>query len=94
MAIRIACFGLPVTGPTRLTVELGPNMQITLRELIERHLAPRFEGDLLGTLVDGEELAPNWVVLINGRNALGLGGLDATLDGDAQVLISPPVGGG
>ena len=94
MAIKVMCLGLPLHGPTQVSIELGPNVGLTLRELITRYLAPQFDGDLVKTLFDSKDLRESYVILVNGRNAMGLGGLDVPLGDETEVLIIPPVGGG
>lgn len=94
MAIKVMCLGLPLDGPTQVSIEPGPDVGLTLRELITRYLAPQFEGDLVEALIDSQGLRGDYVVLVNGRNAIGLGGLDVPLGDKAEVLITPPVGGG
>ena len=92
MAIKVACMGLPVQGPKHLSIE--PASALTLRDLITRYLAPQFDGNLVDTLFDANGLRKEYVILVNGRNALELGGLDIVLDNQADVLITPPVTGG
>ncbi len=93
MAIRVTCLGLPLRGPAHLSIEPDPGSDLTLRELVKHYMAPQFDGDLVATLFDSEGLREDYVVLVNGRNALGLG-LDTPLGDDAEVVIIPPVGGG
>ena len=92
MAIQVACMGLPIRGPKHLTIE--PDSTITLRDLVTRYLALQFDGNLAETLFDAKGLREEYVILVNGRNALELGGLDILLDDQAEVLITPPVTGG
>ena len=94
MAIEVVCLGMPLEGPTRLSVEHDPALGLTLRELISRHVAPQFKGDLVQALFDANGLRDEFVILVNGRNALGLGGPDSPVQDQAQVYIMPPVDGG
>ena len=86
--------GMPLEGPTHIAVEPDPAFGHTLRELITRYVAPQFKGDLVETLFDANGLRDEFVVLVNGRNALGLGGPDSPVQDQAQVFIMPPVDGG
>lgn len=93
MAIKVVCLGLPIPGPTRLTIEPG-SAQLTLRQLITNHLAPHFEGNLANVLFDAQGLSDAYVVLVNGLNVLGQEGLDTLILDHSEVIITPPVGGG
>lgn len=84
--------GLPVSGPKHLSIE--PDSALTLRDLVTRYLTPQFDGNLADILFDANGLREEYVILVNGQNALGLGGLDILLDDQAEVLITPPVTGG
>ena len=92
MAIKVASMGLPVSGPKHLTIE--PDSALTLRDLVTRYLAPQFDGNLVDALFDANGLRREYAILVNGRSALELGGLDILLDDQAEVLITPPVTGG
>lgn len=94
MAIKVVCMGLPVHGPTHVSVDWDPACDLTLKELVVRYLAPQFDGNLRQILFDQDNLRDDYVVLVNGRNALGLDGADTALEDNAEVLITPPVGGG
>jgi hypothetical protein len=83
-------------GTSEMLLTLPPEATLgtLLRELSAR-LGPEFEASLL---VNGE-LAPHTVVMIDGRYARELGGLDAGLarEGPGQVeivLLGPPLMGG
>jgi molybdopterin converting factor small subunit len=92
MAIKVACMGLPLQGPKHVSIEA--DSALTLRDLVTRYLAPQFDGNLVDALFDANGLPQNYVILVNGRNALELGGLDILLEDQAEVLITPPVTGG
>jgi len=94
MAIAVVCMGLPVKGPARLTVEPGPTGGLTLRELISTRLAPQFGFDIVAALCDAHGLRSNYAILVNGRNATQLGGLDLCVDDGATVVITAMVAGG
>ncbi len=94
MSIEVVCLGLPFKGPTRVLVEPEPAATITLRDLVARYVAPQFEGDLVSALFGDGGLNDEYVFLVNGRNALGLGGPDSPVEDQAEVVIMPPVGGG
>lgn len=94
MAIKVVCLGLPLEGPAHISVESDPALGLTLRELISRYVAPQFKGDLVHALFDANGLREEFVILVNGRNALGLGGPDSPVQDQSQVFIMPPVDGG
>ena len=94
MSIKIVCLGMPLEGPTSIVVEPYPALGLSLRELIAHYVAPQFKGDLVETLFDANGLRDEFVVLVNGRNALGLGGPDSPVQDQAEIMITPPVGGG
>ena len=94
MAIKVVCLGLPLEGPTHISVEPDSALGLTLRELVSRYVAPQFKGDLVQALFDANGLRDGFVILVNGRNALGLGGPDSPVQDQAQVFIMPPVDGG
>ena len=82
------------TSEMLLALPAGATLGTLLRELGSR-LGPEFEEYLL---VDGE-LAPHAVVMIDGRYARELGGLEASLAGEGPgqveiVLLGPPLMGG
>lgn len=93
MAIKVVCLGLPLRGPSRLTIEPVPTT-LTLRELVTRYLAPHFEGNLANVLFDAQGLRDTYVVLVNGLNVLGQAGLETRIQDHSEVIITPPVGGG
>ena len=69
----------------------------TLGDLLER-LVMRHGGELAERLLPNGEPPPHATILVNGRNAEGLGGLAASLETDATqveiVLLGPPLMGG
>jgi len=75
-------------------MSIEPDTVLTLRDLVTRYLASQFDGNLADALFDANGLREEYVILVNGRNALGLDGLDTVLDDQAEVLITPPVTGG
>ncbi len=72
--------------------------ETTLGKLIE-DLVARFGQGLEERLLENGDLADHATVLINGRNALGQGGLAAKLSNGSQshveiVVLGPPLSGG
>jgi MoaD family protein len=61
-----------------------------------RSLAERYGATLAEKLIskDGKDLGPDAIVLINGRNIVHLGHMDAALSEDDTVAIFPIVAGG
>lgn len=64
-------------------------LRALLRELARQH-GPGFAARVL----EGDALSRTIIVLVNGRNAEHVGGLDAPLDPDATVAVFPMVAGG
>lgn len=72
--------------------------ETTLGGLLQK-LVARYGHELEERLLDNGELAPQATVLINGRNALTQGGLEARLSDGSQshveiVVLGPPLMGG
>lgn len=72
--------------------------ETTLGGLIEQ-LAARYGRELEERLLENGDLAAHAAVLINGRNAMTLGGLRAKLSDGSQshveiVVLAPPLMGG
>lgn len=65
----------------------------TLRPLIEE-LAARYGRRFRRAVLAGDELNPEIIILVNGRNVLYSGRLEAPLDADDEVSIFPMVAGG
>lgn len=103
LQVRVTFVGLVQRVVGRREVLLSLPASATLRDLLDE-LASRFGPELEERLLDQGVLAPQATVLIGGRNALRLGGLDAPLGpgravGEAPtsveiVLLGPPVMGG
>jgi molybdopterin converting factor small subunit len=92
--ITVVCMGLPVQVPARTMVESGPTGSLTLRSLILTRLASQHGSGLIDALFDGEDLKPGYVILVNGRNAVQLGGLEVVVEDGATVVVTPVVSGG
>ena len=68
---------------------------LTLRCLIFDRLTSQHDPRLPGALFDAqEELKPGYTILVDGRNAMQLGGLDLVLRDGANVMITAMVSGG
>jgi len=50
--------------------------------------------ELLELLIRDGELNPDYRILIDGRNVVFLGGLDAEVRDGSRVVVFPPAGGG
>jgi len=50
--------------------------------------------ELLELLIRDGELNPDYRVLIDGRNVVFLGGLEAEVRDGSRVVVFPPAGGG
>ena len=96
MAIFVRTMGiLAVEMPGEITIEPDSAAGLTLRTLIFDHLASKHESRLPGALFDAQgELKPGYTILVDGRNAVQLGGLDLVLRDGANVLITAMVSGG
>jgi molybdopterin converting factor small subunit len=94
MFITVMCQGLPGACPGRAGIEIDQLGPLALGDLITRQLATRYGPDFVTALIDGDDLHPGYVVLINGRNATQVGGLQAAVADGATVLFTVPVSGG
>ena len=96
MTIYVRTMGiLSVEMPGQMTVQMGSAAGLTLRCLIFDRLASKHDPRLPGVLFDAQEgLQPGYTILIDGRNAMQLGGLDLVLWDGANVLITALVSGG
>ena len=85
-----------VVGTGKEVITLPP--EATLGKLLEV-LVARFGRGVEERLLQDGDLADHTTVLINGRNALGQGGLAAKLSNGSQghveiVVLGPPLAGG
>ena len=94
MVVTVMCLGLPGACPARTTIEFDRSDPLSLGDLITQQLATRFGTSFVAALVDDGELRAGYVVLINGRNATQVGGLQAVVEDAATVLFTVPVSGG
>jgi hypothetical protein len=94
MFITVMCLGLPGSCPGRAGIEIDQPGPLSLGDLIVRELAARYGAGFVIALIDGDGLRPGYVVLINGRNATQVGGLQAVVADGATVLFTVPVAGG
>lgn len=96
MAIFVRTMGiLAVEMPGEVSVEPDSAAELTLRALIFDRLASQHEPRLPGALFDAQgELKQGYTILVDGRNAMQLGGLDLILRDGARVLITAMVSGG
>jgi hypothetical protein len=95
MAITVNSMGLlSVQVPAQIVVEAGPAGGVTLRSLIFDHLI-NHAADLPGVLLDAQgQLRSGYAILVDGRNAMQLGGLDLFVQDGTVVLITALVSGG
>jgi molybdopterin converting factor small subunit len=95
MAITVLTMGLvAVQMPGQLTIEPGPVSGLALRDLLFDHLAG-YDPNLPEALVDAQgQLNPGYAILVDGRNAVQIGGLDLFVRDGATVLITAMVSGG
>lgn len=95
MAITVLTMGLvAVQMPGQIVIELGPAPGLALRDLLFDHLAG-YDPNLPRALVDAQgQLNANYAILVDGRNAAQIGGLDLTVRDGATVLITAMVSGG
>jgi molybdopterin converting factor small subunit len=79
------------TGVSSITIETdGP---VTLRQLIDLacgKTTPMLRDDLL----DGHMIKKGTLLLVDGRNALFLDGLETLVHADQEIAFFPPGGGG
>ena len=79
------------TGVSSVTIETdGP---IILRQLIDLacgKTTPKLRGDLL----EGNTIKKGTLLLVDGRNALFLDGLETLVNGEQEIAFFPPGGGG
>jgi sulfur-carrier protein len=78
------------TGENERLVDDGPR---TLGPLLEA-LAARYGTSFRRAVFDGDELSPQIIILVNGRNVVHAGRLQAPLTTDDEVSIFPMVAGG
>ena len=80
--------------PAQILVEPGRLMGLRLRDLLFDHLEGQ-DPNLPGALVDTQsQLKPGYAILVDGRNATQIGGLDLLVRDGATVLITAMVSGG
>ena len=95
MAITVSSFGLSgIEIPRQIWVEPGPAQGLVLRTLLFDHLAA-YDANLPAVLVDEhDQLNPGYAILVDGRNAIQIGGLDLFVKDGATLLITAMVSGG
>jgi hypothetical protein len=96
MAITVISMGLlSVEIPGTVAVEPGSAGGITLRSLIFDRLASLHDAALPGVLFDPQEhVKPGYAILVDGRNAMQLGGLDLLVRDGSTVMLTAMVSGG
>ena len=94
MFITVMCLGLPGACPGRASIEIDQPGPLSLGDLITHQLAAGYGPGFVTALIEGVDLRPGYVVLINGRNATQVGGLQAAVADGATVLFTVPVSGG
>ena len=95
MAITVISMGiLSVEIPGQVHVESGA-AGMTLRSLIFDHLASQHDSALPGILLDVQgQPKPGYAILVDGRNAMQLGGLDVLVKDGSTVIMTAMVSGG
>jgi len=95
MAITVLTMGLvAVQLPAQVVVEPGQRTGLALRDLLFDHLAG-YDPNLPEALVDAQgRIKPGYAILVDGRNATQIGGLDLVVRDGATVLITAMVSGG
>ena len=95
MAVRVLTMGLVgVEMPAQVEVEPGPAQEFTLRELLFEQLA-KYDANLPGILVDAQDqLKSEYAILVDGRNASQVGGLEMSVRDGATILITAMISGG
>lgn len=79
-----------ITGKSQLQwTRPAATLADLLSDLVDQY-GPRFREIVL----DGDELSRLAIILINGRDARGFGGLAAPLSAQDDICIFPPVAGG
>ncbi len=78
------------TGENERRVDDPP---VTLGPLLET-LAARYGASFRRAVFTGDELSPEIIILVNGRNVVYSGRLQAPLAADDEVSIFPMVAGG
>jgi hypothetical protein len=96
MAITVISMGLlSVEIPGQVAVEAGSAGGMTLRNLIYDRLAALHDAALPGVLFDPQErVRPGYAILVDGRNAMQLGGLDLVVNDGSTVMLTAMVSGG
>ena len=83
-----------VEMPGQVEVEPGPAQEFTLRELLFEQLA-KYDANLPGILVDAQDqLKSEYAILVDGRNASQVGGLEMSVRDGATILITAMISGG
>lgn len=65
----------------------------TLRDVMQK-LEEMFPGKILGEVWDGEKLNEDYLIMINGRNVVFMGGIDAPVKDGDEISLFPPAAGG
>jgi hypothetical protein len=95
MTITVSSVGLVgIEMPAQLEIEVEPQAGMRLRDLVFDHLAacdPRLPAALVD---DRGQLKPGYAILVDGRNAIQIGGLDLVVPDGAAILITAMVSGG
>jgi molybdopterin synthase sulfur carrier subunit len=92
MIVKYFAYYRKYAGRKEETLSLGPVTAIELlRELISLH-GSALRKELL--TADGDEIHPDVIFLVNGRNIDFLKGKDSVLEGDAVISLFPRIAGG
>ena len=95
MTITVSSVGLVgIEMPAQLEIEVDPQAGIRLRDLVFDRLQA-VDPRLPSALVDDQgQLKPGYAILVDGRNAIQIGGLDLVVRDGSAVLITAMVSGG
>lgn len=95
MAIRVLTMGLVgVEMPGQIDVEPGRAQRFTLRDLLFEQLV-KYDENLPGILVDARgQIRSEYAILVDGRNAIQIGGLSMRIEDGMTILITAMVSGG
>lgn len=90
MDIRYFATFRDLTGEMSYRMDESPS---TVRELL-LILSVRYGAGFRRAVLDGDELSPVLILLVNGRNVHHTGGLETPLHPDDRISVFPMVAGG
>lgn len=89
--VTLKCFGIPGYHLDNFEIEVTES--ISLKEFIHE-LPKQVEGDLKQLIFHDDKLQKGVYVLVNGRSIESLDGLNTTIQGDDEVVITKILVGG